>query len=99
MTQNGGQNFGASSRALGAFDQRGPYGILIHLGVDFLKMNESQFQAENPAGKKLMPYSQQLLIIDLLWSTCYLMFWTSEMTTKNCLTSRSNRLLFAIYQS
>ena len=43
MTQNGGQNFGSSSRALGAFDQRAPYGILIHLRVDFLKMNESQF--------------------------------------------------------
>ena len=45
---NGGQNFGSSSRALGAFDQRAPYGILIHLRVDFLKMNESQFRAENP---------------------------------------------------
>ena len=48
MTQNGGQNFGSSSRAFGAFDQRAPYGILIHLRVDFLKMNESQFRAENP---------------------------------------------------
>ena len=62
MTQNGGQNFDSSSRALGAFDQRGPYGILIHLGVDFLKMNESQFRAENPAAKYPLPYSQQLLI-------------------------------------
>ena len=61
MTQNEGQNFGSSSRALGAFDQRGPYGILIHLGVDFLKMNESQFRAENPAAKYPLPYSQQLL--------------------------------------
>ena len=61
MTQNGGQNFDSSSRALGAFDQRGPYGILIHLGVDFLKMNESQFRAENPAAKYPLPYSQQLL--------------------------------------
>ena len=33
----------------------------LYFWVDFLKMNESQFQAENPAGKKLMPYSQQLL--------------------------------------
>ena len=61
MTQNEGQNFGSSSRALGAFDQRGPYGILIHLGVDFVKMNESQFRAENPAAKYPLPYSQQLL--------------------------------------
>ena len=61
MTQNEGQNFGSSSRALGAFDQRGPYGILIHLGVDFLKMNESQFRAENPAAKYPLPYRQQLL--------------------------------------
>ena len=61
MTQNGGKNFDSSSRALGAFDQRGPYGILIHLGVDFLKMNESQFRAENPAAKYPLPYSQQLL--------------------------------------
>ena len=61
MTQNEGQNFGSSSRALGAFDQRGPYGILIHLGVDFVKMNESQFRAENPAAKYLLPYSQKLL--------------------------------------
>ena len=61
MTQNGGQNFGSSSRALGAFDQRAPYGILIHLRVDFLKMNESQFRAENPAAKYPLPYSQQLL--------------------------------------
>ena len=66
MTQNGGQNFDSSSRALGAFDQRGPYGILIHLGVDFLKMNESQFRAENPAAKYPLPYSQQLLSYDLL---------------------------------
>ena len=64
MTQNGGQNFDSSSRALGAFDQRGPYGILIHLGVDFLKMNESQFRAENPAAKYPLPYSQQLLKLD-----------------------------------
>ena len=62
MTQNEGQNFGSSSRALGAFDQRGPYGILIHLGVDFVKMNESQFRAENPAAKYPLPYRQQLLI-------------------------------------
>ena len=61
MTQNEGQNFGSSSRALGAFDQRGPYGILIHLGVDFVKMNESQFRAENPAAKYPLPYRQQLL--------------------------------------
>ena len=61
MTQNEGQNFGSSSRALGAFDQRGPYGILIHLGMDFLKMDESQFRAENPAAKYLLPYSQKLL--------------------------------------
>ena len=61
MTQNEGQNFGSSSRALGAFDQRGPYGILIHLGVDFLKMNESQFRAENPAAKYPLPYRQKLL--------------------------------------
>ena len=61
MTQNEGQNFGFSSRALGAFDQRGPYGILIHLGVDFVKMNESQFRAENPAAKYPLPYRQQLL--------------------------------------
>ena len=65
MTQNEGQNFGSSSRALGAFDQRGPYGILIHLGVDFVKMNESQFRAENPAAKYPLPYWQQLL---KLWS-------------------------------
>ena len=64
MTQNEGQNFGSSSRALGAFDQRGPYGILIHLGVDFVKMNESQFRAENPAAKYPLPYRQQLLSID-----------------------------------
>ena len=63
MTQNEGQNFGSSSRALGAFDQRGPYGILIHLGVDFVKMNESQFRAENPAAKYPLPYSQLLLSI------------------------------------
>ena len=62
MTQNEGQNFGSSSRALGAFDQRGPYGILIHLGVDFVKMNESQFRAENPAAKYPLPYRQKLLI-------------------------------------
>ena len=61
MTQNEGRNFGSSSRALGAFDQRGPYGILIHLGVDFVKMNESQFRAENPAAKYPLPYWQQLL--------------------------------------
>ena len=61
MTQNEGQNFGSSSRALGAFDQRGPYGILIHLGVDFVKMNESQFRAENPAAKYPLPYRQKLL--------------------------------------
>ena len=61
MTQNEGQNFGSSSRALGAFDQRGPYGILIHLGVDFVKMNESQFRAENPAAKYPLPYWQKLL--------------------------------------
>ena len=61
MTQNGGQNFGSSSWALGAFDQRGPYGILIHLGMDFLKMNESQFRAENPAAKTPLPYRQLLL--------------------------------------
>ena len=64
MTQNGGQNFDSSSRALGAFDQRGPYGILIHLGMDFLKMNESQFQAENPAAKTPLPYRQLLLIFN-----------------------------------
>ena len=58
MTQNGGQNFDSSSRALGAFDQRGPYGILIHMGVDFLKMNESQFRAENPAAKYPLPSLQ-----------------------------------------
>ena len=61
MTQNGGQNFDSSSRALGAFDQSGPYGILIHLGMDFLKMDESQFRAENPAAKYPLPYRQQLL--------------------------------------
>ena len=71
MTQNEGQNFGSSSRALGAFDQRGPYGILIHLGVDFVKMNESQFRAENPAAKYPLPYRQQLLsnTIDLIQSS------------------------------
>ena len=66
MTQNEGQNFGSSSRALGAFDQRGPYGILIHLGVDFVKMNESQFRAENPAAKYPLPYRQKLLSYSLL---------------------------------
>ena len=65
MTQNEGQNFGSSSRALGAFDQRGPYGILIHLGVDFVKMNESQFRAENPAAKYPLPYRQKLLKVFL----------------------------------
>ena len=67
MTQNEGQNFGSSSRALGAFDQRGPYGILIHLGVDFVKMNESQFRAENPAAKYPLPYGQKLLNIHDSW--------------------------------
>ena len=68
MTQNEGQNFGSSSRALGAFDQRGPYGILIHLGVDFVKMNESQFRAENPAAKYPLPYRQKLLSFSVLKS-------------------------------
>ena len=81
MTQNEGQNFGSSSRALGAFDQRGPYGILIHLGVDFVKMNESQFRAENPAAKYPLPYRQQLLMLlhyflwRLMLNAIALLFW------------------------
>ena len=76
MTQNEGQNFGSSSRALGAFDQRGPYGILIHLGVDFVKMNESQFRAENPAAKYPLPYRQKLLKSDL--NDTYYDFYSNE---------------------
>ena len=87
MTQNGGQNFDSSSRALGAFDQRGPYGILIHLGVDFLKMNESQFRAENPAAKYPLPYSQQLLNNKTIfagdWHTAYVLLYGPRKLPKD----------------